>query len=215
MNGQEFADRRHAGRELARGLTAYAGRDDVIVLALPRGGVPVGYEVAKALGVPLDVFTVRKLGVPTHPELAMGAVATGGYSFLNERILRELRVSREELDAVIADETKELARREGLYRRGKRPLDLKDRVVIIVDDGLATGASMQAAVRAIRAAGPRRIVVGVPVAAELSRAALARQVDEVACVLTPPDFGAVGEWYADFGQTSDEEVDALLSDASL
>jgi predicted phosphoribosyltransferase len=205
-----FRDRVDAGKALAEHLRKYAGRPDVIVLALPRGGVPVAYEVAKALGAPLDVFIVRKLGVPGHEEYAMGAVASGGVRVLNEDVVRGLGLSDAAIDRVIARELAELNRREQLYR-GERPEpDLKGRTVILVDDGLATGSTMKAAVKALEARGPARIVVAVPIAARDTCEALAREVDEVVCAVTPEPFHAVGLWYDDFRQTSDEEVHHLL-----
>jgi predicted phosphoribosyltransferase len=205
-----FRDRREAGRLLAAKLAAYARQPGVVVLALPRGGVPVGYEVARALGAPLDVFLVRKLGVPGHEELAMGAVATGGLRVLNQQIVKQLRIPPDLIDAVAAAEGWELARRERLYR-GDRPLpDVLGRTVILVDDGLATGSSMLAAVGAIRQRRPARIVVATPIAARDTCELLRSEVDEVVCAVTPEPFHAVGLWYEDFSQTSDDEVRELL-----
>ena len=205
-----FHDRIQAGRALAERLRAYAGRSDVIVLALPRGGVPVGYEVAAALGAPLDVFLVRKLGVPGHPELAMGALAGNGIRILTRDIIDEMGIGDEAIEHVTAAELAELARRERAYR-GARPAPvLSNRTIILVDDGLATGATMEAAVAAARQGGPARIVVAAPVGAPETCARLASVADEVVCVETPRSFQAVGLWYDRFEQTSDEEVVALL-----
>jgi putative phosphoribosyl transferase len=184
------------------------------VLALPRGGVPVGYAVARALGIPLDVFLVRKLGVPGEEELAMGAVASGGIRVLNQTVVRALAVSAEQIEAVARRETEELARRERLYRGDRPPPDVRGRRVILVDDGIATGASMRGAIAAVRARGAGRIVVAVPVAAAATAAALAAEAEEVVCLATPEPFHAVGIWYREFAQTSDEEVRALLADAA-
>jgi predicted phosphoribosyltransferase len=205
-----FQDRVDAGRQLAAKLEQYAGRDDVIVLALPRGGVPVGFEVARALEAPLDVFLVRKLGVPGREELAMGAIASGGVRVVNEDIVRELKIPQRWLDLAAADELAELRRREVAYR-GERPApDVRGKTVILVDDGLATGASMKAAVAALRQMGPARIVVAVPVGAAQTCTELRGQADEVVCVETPDPFYAVGSWYRDFSQTTDQEVRELL-----
>ncbi len=213
MEAEPFSDRRAAGRLLARHLASFARRNDVVVLGLPRGGVPVAYEVATALQAPLDVFLVRKLGVPGHEELAMGAVASGGVSILNDDVVRRLGISAAEIDAVAARELMELARRDRLYR-GARPLpELRGHTVIVVDDGLATGASMKAAVAALRQLAPARIVVAVPIAAPEIRDELRNQADEIVCHMTPEPFYAVGQWYEDFGQTSDAEVCALLDAA--
>jgi predicted phosphoribosyltransferase len=206
-----FRDRVNAGRVLAEHLRKYAGRPDVLVLALPRGGVPVAYEVAKALGAPLDVFIVRKLGVPGHEEYAMGAVASGGVRVLNEDVVRGLGLNDIAVERVAARELAELNRRERLYRGDRPEPDLKGRTVILVDDGLATGSTMKAAVKALAARGPARIVVAVPIAAADTCQALRREVDEVVCAVTPEPFHAVGLWYDDFRQTSDEEVHDLLA----
>jgi predicted phosphoribosyltransferase len=208
-----FRDRADAGRRLAGKLAQYAGRDDVIVLALPRGGVPVGAEVARALGSPLDVFLVRKLGVPGHEELAMGAIASGGVRVLNRDVLDQLRIPPQRVDAVAAREMAELARREAAYRDGRPAPDVRGKAVILVDDGLATGASMKAAVAALRDLGPARVVVAVPVGAAETCAELEQMADEVVCAETPDPFYAVGSWYADFDQTSDAEVRELLAGA--
>jgi putative phosphoribosyl transferase len=208
-----FRDRRQAGRILAERLTVYADRPDVLVLALPRGGVPVGFEVAQALQVPLDVFIVRKLGVPGHEELAMGAIASGGVLVLNEDVVRSLMIPEDVIQRVAAREQQELERRERAYR-GTRPApDVKDRTVILVDDGLATGSTMMAAAKALRQQQPAEIVVAVPVAAPSTCHKLRSVADDVVCVLMPEMFYAVGQWYADFSQTTDEEVRELLASA--
>jgi erythromycin esterase-like protein/predicted phosphoribosyltransferase len=211
MEPRVFRDRREAGRVLAQRLAAYANRRDVLVLALPRGGVPVAFEVARALGAPLDVYVVRKLGIPGHEELAMGAVATGGARVLNEQVVNRLGIPAYVIDAVEARERQELARRERLYRGGRPPPDVRGRTVILVDDGLATGATMHAAVQALRQQQPARIVVAVPVASPETCDELKAEVDEVVCALTPDPFYAVGYWYEDFSQTTDEEVRNLLA----
>ena len=208
-----FHDRREAGRLLAEKLTAYADRPDVLVLALPRGGVPVAYEVARALRAPLDVFIVRKLGVPGYEELAMGAVATGGVRVLNDQVVNGLRIPDYVIDAVTAWEQQELARRESLYRGERPPPDVRGKTVILVDDGLATGSTMQAAVAALRQQQPARIVVAVPTAAPETCDALRTEVDEVICAITPEPFHSVGLWYKDFSQTTDDEVRELLARA--
>jgi predicted phosphoribosyltransferase len=208
-----FRDRAHAGRFLASKLEAYRGRKGLQVLALPRGGVPVAFEIATALGAPLDVFLVRKLGLPGQEELAMGAIASGGVRVLNDSVLRAAGTSPREVEAVAARETAELERRERLYRGERPPPDLRGKTVLLVDDGLATGASMRAAVAALRSLGPERLVVAVPVAPAEACAEVGREVDEVVCGSTPPDFSAVGAWYDDFSQTGDSEVRALLERA--
>jgi erythromycin esterase-like protein/adenine/guanine phosphoribosyltransferase-like PRPP-binding protein len=206
-----FGDRREAGRLLAEKLAAYAHRPDVLVLALPRGGVPVAYEVARALGAPLDVFVVRKLGVPGYEELAMGAVATGGVRVLNEQLVERLGIPEQMIDAVAAHERQELARRERLYRGGCPPPDVRGRTVILVDDGLATGATMHAAIEALRQQHPARIVVAVPTASPETCEEMKTKADDVICAITPEPFHAVGRWYRDFSQTTDEEVRLLLA----
>lgn len=206
-----FRDRRQAGRLLAAELTAYANRPDVVVLALPRGGVPVAYEVARALGAPLDVFVVRKLGVPGYEELAMGAVATGDVRVLNDQLVARFGIPDQLIDAVGVRERRELARRERLYRSGKPPLDVSNRTVILVDDGLATGATMHAAIAALRQLHPARIVVAVPTASPETCEEMRTEVDDVICAITPEPFHAVGRWYQDFSQTTDEEVQDLLA----
>jgi len=208
---ERFRDRREAGQVLAQKLSAYAGRPDVVVLALPRGGVPVAYEVARALGAPLDVFLVRKLGVPGHEELAMGAVATGGVRVLNEDVLDAVRIPDDVVDAVAERERHELARREQLYRGGRPAPDVRGTTVILVDDGLATGSTMLAAVEALRRQGPARIVVAVPTAPPQTCRELSRVADEMVCAITPEPFGAVGAWYEDFSPTTDDEVCDLLT----
>ena len=212
MNAK-FRDRRDAGRFLAQKLGAYANRPDVIVLALPRGGVPVAYEVAAALHAPLDVFLVRKLGVPGHEEYAMGAIASGGVRVLNEEVVQALGIPQFRIEAAAAREEQELARRSRAYRGDRPPPDVKGRTVILVDDGLATGASMHAAVMALRRLQPARIVVAVPTAAPETCEQMRALADEVVCATTPEPFRAVGLWYEDFSQTSDEEVGALLAQA--
>jgi putative phosphoribosyl transferase len=207
---ERFADRRDAGAELARRLEHYAHRPDVVVLALPRGGVPVAYEVARALGAPLDVFLVRKLGLPGHRELAMGAIASGGVRVLNDDVVRWYRIPDAIIDEAAREEQAELERRERLYREGRPPVDLAGKVVLLIDDGLATGSTMKAAVEAVRAHGPARIVVAVPVGAPDTCGALRAIADEVVCARSPEHFNAVGQWYRDFSQTSDDEVRALL-----
>jgi len=214
MNPHVFRDRRDAGRRLAGKLGQYKDRPDVLVLALPRGGVPVGYEVAQALHAPLDVFVVRKLGVPGHEELAMGAIASGGVRVLNDDVVRMLDMPDAAIDAVARDEQRELERRESLYRDGRPPADVRGRTVLLVDDGLATGSTMRAAVKALRAQQPARIVVAVPTAAAQTCDELRREADEVVCPSTPEPFRAVGLWYEDFSQTSDEEVHELLAQAA-
>jgi putative phosphoribosyl transferase len=205
-----FDDRADAGRQLARMLTSYAGRPEVLVLALPRGGVPVGYEVAAALHVELDVFLVRKLGVPGHEELAMGAIASGGVRVVNEDVVQALRIDPTTLDAIAAAERDTLARRERSYRGDHPRPSVRDRVVILVDDGLATGASMRAALEALGTQEPRRLVAAVPVAPSDVFASLGGEADEVICAATPREFHGVSQWYRDFPQTSDDEVRELL-----
>jgi len=205
-----FRDRVDAGRRLAEKLRHYAGRPDVLVLALPRGGVPVAYEVARALDAPLDVFLVRKLGFPGQEELAMGAIASGGTRVLNTSLLRRLHIPEDAVDAVASRELRELQRRESAYRGSNPPPSARDRTVILVDDGLATGATMHAAAAALRAQEPKRIVVAVPVGAPSSCEEFGGVVDEVVCAETPEPFHAVGQWYDDFSQTTDEEVRRLL-----
>jgi predicted phosphoribosyltransferase len=206
-------DRTAAGKSLVEPLLKYAGRADVIVLALPRGGVPVAYEIATALEVRLDLMLVRKLGVPSHQEFAMGAIASGGIQIVNEDALRANYIDQRTLEAVIAREGLELQRRERAYRATRAPIKLQDQVVILVDDGLATGASMMAAVHAVRLQKPARIVVAVPVAPLETAEALRSEVDELVCPLTPEWMMSIGNWYMDFSQTPDEEVIDLLQRA--
>jgi predicted phosphoribosyltransferase len=205
-----FPNRRGAGRVLADHLSEYAGRNDVVVLALPRGGVPVAYEVARALGAPLDVFVVRKLGVPGHAELAFGAVATGGVRVLNGDVVAALGLDSQEIERITEHELAEVERRERAYRGERPPPDLQGKTVILVDDGLATGASMRAAALAAQQLGPKKVVVAVPVAADRTCDGLREDVDEVVCAQTPDPFYAVGLWYEDFEQTTDDEVRRLL-----
>ncbi len=209
-----FRDRREAGRQLAARLNRYANRSDVVVLALPRGGVPVAFEVARALRAPLDVFLVRKLGLPGHEELAMGAISTGGVRVVNEDVVRALQISAEVIDAVAAEEQQELERRARDYRGDRPAPEVKGKIVILVDDGLATGASMRAAVAALRQLGPMWLVVAVPVAAPATCGEFRDVVDDIVCARTPDPFYAVGLWYEDFAQTTDEEVRDLLDRAS-
>ena len=214
MMARPYRDRAEGGQALAAALARYADRPDVLVLALPRGGVPVAYEVARALDAPLDVFLVRKLGVPGHEELAMGAVASGGVRVLNREVVDALAIPERVIDAVTASEEQELARRERAYRDDRPPPDARDRTVILVDDGLATGSTMRAAVAALRQQGPRRIVVAVPVAAPQTLEELGQEADEAVSPLAPEPFYAVGLWYDDFSPTTDDEVRALLRQAS-
>jgi predicted phosphoribosyltransferase len=209
----QFRNRSEAGRWLAERLQAYARRPDVNVLALPRGGVPVGYELARALEAPLDVFLVRKLGLPGQEELAMGAIATGGVRVLNEDVVQALAVPSHVIEDVARAEAQELRRREAAYRGSRPAPDLRGRVAILVDDGLATGSTMRAAVRAVKQMGPARVVVAVPVAAAQTRDDLAAEVDEIVCETPPEPFLAVGRWYEDFSQTTDDEVRDLLQRA--
>jgi len=209
-----FADRFEAGRVLASRLAEFANGEDVVVLALPRGGVPVGFEVARALHAPLDVFVVRKLGVPGHEELAMGAIASGGVRVLNRRVVETLGISPEEIERIAAEEQRELERREREYRDGRPRLDVRGRTVILVDDGLATGSSMRVAALALRKKEPARIVVAVPVGSRATCEEFESEVDITVCAVTPEPFFGVGQWYADFRQTSDEEVRELLRRAA-
>jgi putative phosphoribosyl transferase len=209
-----FRDRLEAGRCLAAALQQYAGRPNLLVLALPRGGVPVGYEVARALHAPLDVMLVRKLGVPGHEELAMGAIASGGIRVISDDVVRALGIPDRAIATIAAHEEHELERREQVYRDGRAPPDVEGRTVILVDDGLATGSTMRAAVLALKAQNPERLVVAVPVAATETCEALRREVDEVVCARAPEPFFAVGNWYQDFSQISDHEVRELLRRAS-
>jgi len=206
-----FRDRDDAGRRLAERLQQYVGRSDVIVLALPRGGVPVAARVAESLRAPLDVFLVRKIGVPGHAELAMGAIAEGGAVVLNDDLIASLDVPADAVERVKAREQQELERRQQLYRRSAAPPSVRDRVVILIDDGLATGSTMEAAILALRGLGPSRIVAAVPVGAQESCARIAAVADELVCASVPEWFNAVGQWYDDFSETSDDEVRRLLN----
>jgi putative phosphoribosyl transferase len=208
-----FTDRHEAGKYLAEKLTEYANRSDVIVMALPRGGVPVAYEVAQALNAPLDIFLVRKLGVPGHEELAMGAIASGGVRIVNPSVVRQLHISEDAINAVASEELRELERREAAYRGSRPEPDMQGKTIILVDDGLATGASMWAAVAALRKRNPQQIVVAVPTASEETCDQFKHYVDNIVCAMTPEPFYAVGLWYHDFSQTSDAEVRQLLSQA--
>ncbi|HJR81883.1 MAG TPA: phosphoribosyltransferase [Anaerolineales bacterium] len=209
-----FKDRRDAGKKLAEQLSAYAGSPDVIVLALPRGGVPVAYEVARALDAQLDIFIVRKLGLPGHEELAIGAIASGGVRVLNDDIIHTLKIPPKVIDLVAARELQELERRERAYRGDRPGPEVRDRTVILIDDGLATGASMRAAVAGLRVLHPAQIVVAVPTAALETCAALEPEVDRIVCAMTPEPFYGVGRWYEDFSQTTDEEVRMFLEQAN-
>jgi putative phosphoribosyl transferase len=213
MTEMRFRDRTDAGRRLARELAHYADRDEVVVLGLPRGGVPVAYEVARELDAPLDVFLVRKLGVPGHEELAMGAIASGGVRVVNEQVVQATGMDEATIAAVAADEQRELERRERAYRGDRPLLDFTGKTVILVDDGLATGSTMRAAALALREQGPRRTIIAVPVAARETCDALREDVDEIVCAVTPEPFYAIGLWYENFSQTTDEEVHACLAEA--
>lgn len=206
-----FRDRTEAGRLLASKLREYANRHDVVVLALPRGGVPVAFEVGRALNALLDVFVVRKLGLPGHEELAMGAIASGGVRVLNQDVVLGLRIPREVIDMVATQEEMELERREREYRGGRPPIDVQGRTVILVDDGLATGSSMRVAALALKNKNPAQIIVAVPVGAPSTCAQFESAVDKVVCGVTPEPFWAVGQWYQDFSQTTDEQVRDLLN----
>jgi putative phosphoribosyl transferase len=207
-----FRDRTEAGKQLAEKLLEYRDQPDVLVLALPRGGVPVAFEVAQVLHAPLDVFIVRKLGVPGQEELAFGAIATGGVRVLNQTIIKRFQITPEEVEAVTTVEQDELKRRQRLYR-GDRPLpEIRDHTIILVDDGLATGATMHAAVVAIRQQEPARLIVGVPISSPETCAAFQDEVDDIICAVTPEPFYAVGLWYEDFPQVTDAEVHNLLAE---
>ena len=211
---QAFIDRRNAGRVLATRLAKYAGRDDVVVLGLPRGGVPVAYEAASALGAPIDVFLVRKLGTPGHRELAMGAIASRGVRVLNEDVVHWYGISDSAIERIAREEQEELERRERAYRGDRPAPDLTNKIVILIDDGLATGSTMRAAAHAVRARGPARVVIAVPVGAPQACAELAAVADEVICARMPERFSAVGQWYLNFDQTDDDEVRELLQKSS-
>jgi putative phosphoribosyl transferase len=208
-----FLNRRQAGQVLAALLVSYAGRRDLVVLGLPRGGIPVAHEVARSLGAPLDVFVVRKLGTPQQPELAMGAIASGGIRILNDDVVRAYHISPDVIEAVARREDAELARRECLYRDGRLAVAIEGKVAVLVDDGLATGSTMRAALAALRRLNPSRVIVAVPVGSNEACEDLRGLADEVVCARIPVEFSAVGLWYEDFDQTTDEEVSALLQDA--
>jgi predicted phosphoribosyltransferase len=210
----QFFNRIEAGQFLAESLSSYANREGVLVLALPRGGVPVAAEVAKKLNAPLDVFVVRKLGLPGHPELAMGAIASGGVRVFNGEVVNALQIPDEVIDAVSAEELIELQRREKSYRDDLPPPEVEGKTVILIDDGIATGSTMLAAISALRQLNAGRIVVGAPVVAQSTYYEIRRAADEVAAVMVPENFYAVGQWYADFSQTTDEEVRELLAQAA-
>ncbi len=210
-----FRDRKDAGQKLAAQLLRFSKNPDVVVLGLPRGGVPVAAEVARVLGAPLDVFVVRKLGVPQQEELAFGAIASGGVRVLDAEVIEQLAIPDAVLDAVVEREMIELERRELAYRRGMPAADVKNRIVILADDGIATGSSMRAGVEALRKLGPERIIVAVPVASPHAVRQLSKVADEVVCLSAPEDFRAVGQWYADFQSTSDDEVTGALESAAL
>jgi predicted phosphoribosyltransferase len=210
IRDEVFADRREAGRALAKHLMPFAQRDDIVVLALPRGGVPVAYEVATMLGAPLDVFLVRKLGVPQQPELAMGAIASGGVRILNPEVVDWFGIPPDVVERVTRAEELELARREAAYREGRSSVPVGGKIVFLVDDGLATGSSMRAAVKALRRLEPARIIVAVPVGPSDTCTTAAIGADDVVCLRMPASFAAVGYWYSDFSQTTDDEVVALL-----
>jgi putative phosphoribosyl transferase len=209
-----FRNRAHAGQALATLLTDYADRDDVVVLALPRGGVPVAFEIAQVLHAPLDVFLVRKLGLPGQEELAMGAIASGGVRVLNDEVVGYLGIPQSVIDSVAHTETQELERRERIYRGARPAPDVRGRTVILVDDGLATGSTMRAAIAALRQQQPARIIVAVPIAAASTCQELQKEVDRVICAATPEPFYGVGQWYEDFSQTTDDEVGHLLEGAA-
>lgn len=211
---EPFLDRMEAGRQLAARLADYRSRDDVVILALPRGGVPVAAEVSKALGLPFDLLLVRKLGIPGCAETAMGAIASNGVCVMHDDLIARLDLTQTEIKEVTRRETEELARREQLYRAGKPPVEVTGKTVIVIDDGIATGATMQAAILLLRRQRARRIVVATPVAPPDTVRKLAREVDEMIVVAEPEEFSAVGEWYRNFGQTGDEEVRRLLAEAT-
>lgn len=213
---QRFENRTEAGKLLANRLGEFAARDDVVVFGLPRGGMPVAYEVAKALKAPLDVFAVRKLGVPGHEELAFGAIASGGITVVDDHLIRSLRITDEMVEETVNRETAELERRERLYRGERALTDIRDKTIVVVDDGLATGSTMRAAIRALRAMCPKQIVVAVPVCSASTCADIGRDADVMCvCVVAPEPFYAVGIWYRNFDQTSDQEVQELLARADV
>lgn len=214
MSTFTFSNRSEAGRALARDLTQYTDRPDVVVLALPRGGVPIGFEIAHALRAPLDIFLVRKLGVPQYEELAMGAIASGGTRVLNESVVEQFRITTEDIEEVSRRERQELERREHAFRNGREPVPLSNRISILVDDGLATGSTMRAAVMALKKQNPKRVVVAVPVAAADTCTEFKSLANEVICLYTPEPFMAVGRWYDDFAQLTDEEVRDYLERAA-
>lgn len=209
-----FANRTEAGKLLADALSGYAGRNDILILALPRGGVPVAYEVAKALSAPLDLWLVRKLGVPGQEELALGALAGKNIRVLNQDIIGLLNIDETVIDGIVAREQTELERRNTLYRQGKPPPDIERKTIIIIDDGLATGATMRVAIASLRQAGAARIIVAVPVGAAATCSKIEKEADELICLYTPEPFYGVGQWYGDFSQTLDNEVLALLNNAA-
>lgn len=211
MDTPKFKDRHEAGRALAAHLRHYAGTADLQVLALPRGGVPVGYEIARELKAPLDLFLVRKLGVPGHEEYAMGAIAAGGIRIVDESVVRALSISEDQIATVASQEQQELERRDREYRAGLPELEIEGRTIVLVDDGLATGSTMRAAAAAVRAQNPKKLIVAVPVAAPETCDALRSEVDEIICVRTPDPFHAVSLWYEAFPQTTDDEVRELLA----
>lgn len=211
----QFENRQDAGQQLVAALRQYAHRGDVLVLALPRGGVPVAFEVADALQAPLDVFVVRKLGLPGYEELAMGAIATGGALVLNRDVVEHVNVTREEIEAVVERESRELRRRELAFRGHSQSPDISGRTVILIDDGMATGSTMRAAIKAIKQQKPARLVVAVPVASRQAAAEMHAEVDEFVALIMPDDFGAVGQYYEDFAQTSDQEVRHLIDRAKI
>jgi predicted phosphoribosyltransferase len=211
----QFCDRQEAGQRLAAALRQYSRLADVLVLGLPRGGVPVAFEVADALQAPLDVFIVRKLGVPGYEELAMGAIATGGVLVLNRDVVDHISITREDLDAVVEEERRELRRRELAFRGHAQAPDIRGKTVILIDDGIATGSTMRAAIEAIKQQRPACLVVAAPVASQQAAAEIRKEVDEFVALMTPDDFGAVGQYYEDFAQTSDDEVRHLIERAKI
>jgi len=215
MHGLPFIDRREAGKELARELSKFAGDPNVVVLGLPRGGIPVAFEVAIALGAPLDVFVVRKLGVPGHSELAMGAIASGGVRVINTEVVQAMGIAPMVIDAVASQESREIERQEREYRGSTESREFAGKTVIVIDDGLATGSTMRAAIQALRRLGPASIVAAVPVGAAVTCRELERVADEVVCLETPDPFRAVSLWYEEFGQTTDHEVRHLLETAAM